>query len=303
MHHAGNVTRSFAAAILSTAALSTSLLACTTSQARTSRTPTLADVQLIDRDSGERLPIYTHQGEYWVAGRPGANYAVDIRNRSSGRILAVISVDGVNALTGKTAAAKPDDGYVLNAYQQWAITGWRKSSSEVAAFYFAENSDSYASRTGRPSEVGVIGVALFREKTAPPSPTAQVTPAPAPLPRTARRSPSHESAGAAQDMAAPSAPVSAEASSAKSTAANTTASASKDTAPSLGTGHGAREASHTTTTQFDSASQAPAQIMRIRYDSFDKLVALGVIPRPQPVHSPNPFPASARSYVPDPPRY
>ena len=76
--------------------------------------------------------------------------------------------------------------------------------------------------------------------------------------------------------------------------------------PSLGTGHGALETSHTRTVDFDSATQRPEQIVRIRYDSYANLVAKGVIrePRPAPERRPDAFPADAeRSYVPDPPRY
>ena len=57
---------------------------------------------------------------------------------------------------------------------------------------------------------------------------------------------------------------------------------------------------------FDSASQQPVQIVRIRYDSYVNLVAKGVIreSRPQPERRPNAFPADPQpSYVPDPPRY
>ena len=38
------------------------------------------DVQVIDRSSGQALPMYSHQGEYWVAGQPGARYAIGVRN-------------------------------------------------------------------------------------------------------------------------------------------------------------------------------------------------------------------------------
>ncbi len=232
----------------------------------------LADVHLTDRHSGQRLPIYQHRGEYWVAGRPGASYAVDVSNRSSGRILAVLSVDGVNAITGRAASATPDDGYVLGPWQHSAITGWRKSDRQVAAFYFSDSDASYASRTGRPRDVGVIGVALFRERL------------PEPAPPVLRRSPAQEER--------------AEAAAADSAAANKSAS---PRTPSLGTGHGAMEPSHTRTVDFASASQRPAQTVRIRYDSYANLVAKGVIrvPRTEPERSPNPFPASG--YVPDPP--
>ena len=37
----------------------------------------------------------------------------------------------------------------------------------IAAFYFTELENSYAARTGRPDNVGVIGVAVFRKKPEP----------------------------------------------------------------------------------------------------------------------------------------
>ena len=63
----------------------------------------LADVTVIDRDSGTALSTYYFQGEYWVAGRPGARYAIEVRNCIGGRLLAVTSVDGVNIISGATA--------------------------------------------------------------------------------------------------------------------------------------------------------------------------------------------------------
>ena len=45
----------------------------------------LADVQIIDRDTGSVLPMYRSRGEYWVAGRPGARYSIMIQNHRSER--------------------------------------------------------------------------------------------------------------------------------------------------------------------------------------------------------------------------
>ena len=66
----------------------------------------------------------------------------------------------------------------------------------------------------------------------------------------------------------------------------------------LGTGHGEREYAPTAHTTFDRASDRPNEVVRIRYDSHDNLVALGVIRprRAQPV-TPDPFPSG---FVPDP---
>ena len=84
----------------------------------------LAEVRVVDRDSGLPLRTYYHRGEYWVAGKPGARYAVEIRNTLHQRLLAVTSVDGVNVLTGDTARWD-QSGYVLHAEEAYEITGWR----------------------------------------------------------------------------------------------------------------------------------------------------------------------------------
>lgn len=241
----------------------------------------LADISIVERASGRVLPVYRHRGEYWVAGRPGANYAIRVRNNTPGRILGVISVDGLNVLTGRSAAARPDDGYVFDGGESSDIEGWRKSLDKVAAFYFAESDMSYASRTGRPQDVGVIGVALFREK--PPAVVYESAPG------------AGDGSAAAAEAAVPAAPRQAEKSAARAAPAP---------APSLGTGHGAIEVSHVSTTRFDSATRRPEQLVRIRYDSFDNLLARGVIPRPRPSpapRGPRAFPGDG--FVPDPPAY
>ncbi len=128
---------------------------------------TYADVEVVNRATGEVMPLYRHNGRTYVAGTPGEKYAVRVANRSGGRTLNVVSVDGVNAVTGETAAPG-QSGYVLAPGQRFEVNGWRKSMSEVAAFYFTRLPDSYAARTDRPENVGVIGVAVFREWQRPP---------------------------------------------------------------------------------------------------------------------------------------
>ena len=90
-----------------------------------------------------------------------------LQNLTGERVLAVLSVDGVNAISGQTAGSS-QAGYVLEPWQQVEIRGWRKSYSDIAEFYFTDLPDSYAARTGRPQNVGVIGVAAFRERRREP---------------------------------------------------------------------------------------------------------------------------------------
>jgi hypothetical protein len=230
----------------------------------------LVRVDVIDRDDGRALQVWRDRGRPVVAGRPGARYALRLVNDSGERVLAVVAIDGVNVVSGETAAVG-QRGYVLAPWQRAEITGWRKSDDEVAAFEFTALSDSYAARTGRPQDVGVIGVAVFRE-----APTPEIAHAPLPAPRL--------------EGGARSAPAEA-------------ADASRGRAERLGTGHGERETSVVRTTPFERASSRPDQRIEIRYDSLDNLVAAGIVPPPRvAATAPRAFPADPpRGYVPDPP--
>ena len=127
----------------------------------------LIEMKVIERQHGQAHATYYQSGKRYVAGNPGERYAIRLSNRSGERVLAVLSVDGVNVISGETAGTQ-QSGYVLAPHASVEISGWRKSESEVAQFYFTTLADSYAARTGRPEHVGVIGVAAFREKNQPP---------------------------------------------------------------------------------------------------------------------------------------
>jgi hypothetical protein len=246
----------------------------------------IADVSIVNRDTGEVLPIHSDKGEYWVAGAPGARYAVSIRNCTGERILAVTSVDGVNVISGDTASWS-QTGYVFDPWGSYQINGWRKSNAEVAAFEFSSASGSYAALTARPANVGVIGVALFRERRPPPPTYSQLEP----------RRPRASDSTAAAAPAPAGVP-----------AANAAAPLARRAAPlteeKLGTAHGEREESHVEQVDFERLQNSPNEIVLIRYDSLPNLIALGVIrPAPVPAPVPSAFPDSAvAQYVPDPPQ-
>jgi hypothetical protein len=258
----------------------------------------LADVSVIDRDSGCALATHYYRGEYWVAGSPGTRYAIEIRNRLGERVLAVTSVDGINVVSGATAGWS-QTGYVFGAGEAYQITGWRKSDSDVAAFAFTPSPNSYAERTGRPANVGIIGVALFRERL------AAVVPEISRLGEIAREASSDRVTGGAAAGAspAPAAPTAPAADSFAKSSGNIAYPAHQSPEPKLGTAHGQRESSWVTHTEFERLQSEPNEIVRIRYDSMENLVAMGIVPaRGRIPPGPNAFPGVAgRAYVPDPP--
>ena len=251
----------------------------------------LVDLQVVDRETGEVAPTWRHAGRLFIAGRPGARYALRVTNNTGGRVLAVMSVDGVNILTGETAGFG-QRGYVFRPYESYEVSGWRKSDSEVAAFTFAALPRSYAALTGRPGDVGVIGLAAFSERVERPY---RISPAPE-ASRRERYAPPPPAVAAppmARAMPEAAAPAGRDQAAAESIVP-------QRRSEKLGTAHGAREWSAVTTVPFERATSYPQQIRRIEYDAYDNLVAAGVIPRPRgPGRPPRPFPGEG--YVPDPP--
>jgi hypothetical protein len=251
----------------------------------------LADVSIIDRDSGVALDTHYHHGEYWVAGRPGGRYAIEIHNHLGERLLAVTSVDGVNVVSGETAAWD-QNGYVFSPGDRYQITGWRKSDAEVAAFTFTDLANSYAARTGRPANVGVIGVAVFRERQPPAVDQPEIGG------QTSNRSDAARAASDASHAASGGSRLGESAAMSPPSALAVPQPKAK-----LGTGHGEREYSYVDHTEFLRLQKQPNQVIRIHYDSLDNLFAMGIVTRPRVgTPAPDPFPGSRdRHYVPDPP--
>ncbi|WP_254459512.1 hypothetical protein [Xanthomonas sacchari] len=269
-------------------------------------------LQVIDRDADDApLPAHAWRGERWIAATPGHRYALRLTNLTGARVLVVLSVDGVNAVSGQTAASD-QRGYVLAPWQRTEIAGWRKSSEDVAQFVFTDLDDSYAARTGRPRNVGVIGMAVFDEARAWPDVALGEASVDAARAAAATARAATPGAPPAEAMPAPAAAAgtperSAAASLAAAPAADARAYAREGNPAAhvrqrLGTGHGAREWSPSRVTDFQRASDVPMQRTQLRYDSRARLIARGVLPRdlppPRVAVAPNAFPGD---YVSDPP--
>jgi len=96
-------------------------------------------------------------GNSFVEGRRGSAYKLHIRNGGLDRIKAVVSVDGLNILTGDHVW---DRGYVVEPRSSIDVPGWRIDRRTAAEFVFGDVREAYASDR---ENFGVIGVMAFRE--------------------------------------------------------------------------------------------------------------------------------------------
>jgi hypothetical protein len=236
---------------------------------------------------GALAPSFWHNGETYVLGHTGERYVIRVLNHSSRRIEAVVSVDGRDAVDGKPGDFRSKRGYLVPAWGQVDIDGWRLSESRAAAFRFSSVADSYAARMGNAREVGVIGVAVFPERIYRPRPI----PVPPPCcieryrdgeygyPRghAAERKGSGASAAPAPSAAAePRASESGSASAARGKASADYAQAQRER-PGLGTEFGESVDSRIQEVEFVRANRStPSVILGVRYNDHDGLVAMGV---------------------------
>lgn len=111
----------------------------------------------------------THVIKRYLEAKRGKNYSIGIRNNMPERIGVIIAVDGRNIITGKKSFLKNSEMmYIVEPYGYTRLEGWRTDENTVHRFYFTDIRDSYAVRTfGDTSAMGVIAVAVFREKERP----------------------------------------------------------------------------------------------------------------------------------------
>jgi hypothetical protein len=216
-------------------------------------------VDLLD-DAMQVLPAFWQGGRRFVLGQAGARYQIRVVNPTSSRVEAVVSVDGLDAVDGHPANLEKR-GYVVPAYGELTIDGFRTSLDAVAAFRFSPVRDSYAARVGRSRNVGVVGVAFFGER---PAPVWRFEPAP---PAEGRATP----APATQDSAEDSPP----------SASKSASGAPAGARPGLGTQFGEARQSRVVETAFVRAGASPMAISELRYDDREGLVSRGIeIPPP-----------------------
>jgi hypothetical protein len=221
--------------------------------------------------NGMPSEVLWHAGQNYVLAQKGHRYTLRIHNHSPQRIEAVATVDGLDVLDGKRGSYAKH-GYLIEAYSFVDIDGWRLSDHDVAAFRFSSVAASYAGRTGRARNVGVIGVAIFPEREvvtriAPPQPPPMhhmELPA-----RSQEDHVSQESAGAA----APSMKGSTQNRALRSEQR----ARSPQSRPGLATAFGERLGSPVQSVSFQRRNPShPSCILGLRYNDHQGLLAMGV---------------------------
>jgi len=234
----------------------------------------------LDGSPAALFPAPDGSGRYYLEARQGCRYSVALANRTGERVGVVLTVDGLNAISGERHAGR-GRMYVLDPWQRITVQGWRTSLQEVRQFTFVDERASYAARSGKANEkMGWIEVAAYRERRAfvRSAPRPERPPRPVPL---------EPEAPAASDEAKRGAgPAGAEAAAAPRSAGN----AAEADSPALGgararsypgTGWGERADDPVVLVSFDPEPD-PAERVALRYEYRPALVALGVLPRRGP---------------------
>jgi hypothetical protein len=121
-------------------------------------------ISMVDA-AGRPFRALRQGGRVVSMGDPGERYSLLIENDSGRRFEIVASVDGLDVLDGEIGSVEKR-GYLIGAYSSVSIDGFRRSEAEVAAFRLGNVARSYAASKGKERNVGVIGFAVFDERTA-----------------------------------------------------------------------------------------------------------------------------------------
>lgn len=111
-------------------------------------------------------PVKKHykDGKVFVESRKGTKYTIKVKNNGFYRGLAIVSVDGLDVVSGKEASSA-DSGYIIEPLSTLEVSGYRLNENEVASFVFSEKGKSYTKQiTGSSQNAGVIGVRIYSEK-------------------------------------------------------------------------------------------------------------------------------------------
>jgi hypothetical protein len=241
-------------------------------------TSTVADAQ---RDVYERSPEievlvdgrpleeYAARGRTYVQASEGNEYELRIRNPYPYRVAVALAVDGLNSIDARHTTAWEASKWVVGPYQSITISGWQVSAERARHFYFTTERDSYGAKLGQTANLGVISAVFFRERQPVP---VQISPPPRPV-RPPYERDDKDGVSDNRSSNAPSASARKESGSIKSYPAPDEESAA------TGIGRSLNNDVRWVNMQLESH---PVSEVTIRYEYYQGLVRLGIMPRPYP---------------------
>jgi len=126
------------------------------------------ELEMVSAKNNRPMNEYSHEGKTFIESREGSTYALRIKNNTGQRVLAIVSIDSLNAITGKESTDSSDEaGYIVPAYGSYLVKGFRVDDDTVAAFSFVKKGKSYATSVGSGGGNGVVAVRIFEEKQKP----------------------------------------------------------------------------------------------------------------------------------------
>jgi len=117
---------------------------------------------------GRPLEEYYGRGRVYVEAFKGAEYEIRLRNPLPVRVAVALSVDGLNSIDARRSTAWNASKWVIGPYETITVGGWQMSSERARRFYFTNEDDSYASKLGQASNLGLISAVFFRERISKP---------------------------------------------------------------------------------------------------------------------------------------
>jgi len=114
--------------------------------------------------NGKPVRTYSKDGRTYIEGREETEYTIKVSNPHPYKVVAVVSVDGINTINGDPAS-EDGQGWVIDAYSNVNVKGFQKDDDSAGAFKFSKPKESYAKEVGTDkTSLGCIGVVMFKEK-------------------------------------------------------------------------------------------------------------------------------------------
>lgn len=233
------------------------------------------DVQILV--NGRTLDEYAARGKTYVEALAGAEYEVRIRNPYAYRVAVALSVDGLNSIDAQHTTAWNASKWVIEPYGTISVSGWQMSSQRARRFYFTSERDSYGAKLGQTSNLGNISAVFFRERRSypvtvvPPPPSRRVYPSGEEMKSEAPESDSSSAGTSTGDSSrGRSAPMARK---------DRVSPQPDDEYAATGIGRSVQNDVRWVNLELESR---PAAEVVIRYEYYQALVRLGVMPRPYP---------------------